>query len=273
MNEGQDIGDCVRSVRAAAEKVDACATFLLVADRCTDDTVARARRAWGVSGLTVAEVDAGSAGRARHLGATLALDELRDDELRHAWIATTDADTTVPESWLRDQLALAAEGFDGVAGTIDLRDWDELAPPARERYLAMLRRARRADGQHADVFAANLGVRASALRDCGGFPDVHVGEDHALWDALVRSGRRVTAPAFVKVVTSARLTGRARGGLADLLASLSVASVGSAPDGRPQSAADRRQLSATKSGSTRWTAGVSWSEASSREWTVAPSSG
>jgi hypothetical protein len=39
------------------------------------------------------------------------------------WLATTDADSRVPGSWLQDQLAFARRGFDAVAGTVRVHDW------------------------------------------------------------------------------------------------------------------------------------------------------
>jgi hypothetical protein len=67
------------------------------------------------------------------------------------------------------------------------------------------------------VYGANLGVRADAYLAVGGFPPVGAGEDAALWRALAAAGLPTASPTSVRVRTSGRLHGRARGGLADLL--------------------------------------------------------
>jgi hypothetical protein len=70
------------------------------------------------------------------------------------------------------------------------------------------------------VYAANLGVRADAWLAAGGFPHVPIGEEHALLTLLRAQGRPVTSSTTIRVRTSARLHGRAHGGLADLLRKL-----------------------------------------------------
>jgi hypothetical protein len=68
------------------------------------------------------------------------------------------------------------------------------------------------------VHGANLGVRADAYLDVGGWRDVRVSEDHCLWNRLIRRGWRLRSPTASVVLTSGRLRGRARGGFADTLA-------------------------------------------------------
>jgi len=63
-------------------------------------------------------------------------------------------------------------------------------------------------------------VRADAFLRVGGYPGVIVGEEHALLARLRHAGHRVLSPTDVRARTSARTTGRARGGLADLLCAL-----------------------------------------------------
>jgi hypothetical protein len=73
---------------------------------------------------------------------------------------------------------------------------------------------------HRHVYGANLGVRADAYLAVGGFPGDGAGEDHGLWTRLRAAGYPVISSAASRVTTSARLRGRAEGGLADLLRSL-----------------------------------------------------
>ena len=62
--------------------------------------------------------------------------------------------------------------------------------------------------------------RADAFLRVGGYPGVVSGEEHALLARLRHAGHRVLCPTDVRARTSARTTGRARGGLADLLCAL-----------------------------------------------------
>jgi len=224
-NEADAIADCLAAVAVASSAIPDSVTVsvTLVADRCTDSTVSRAVGSWsGQGSLRIIEANAGSAGRARDIGFMSADTEAAPD-LRRTWVVTTDADSQVPSDWLESHLAYANSGFDGVAGTIDILDWEALPDCAARSYRRMLAEARTADGQHGDVFGANLGIRASALHAVGGFPDVGYGEDHAVWSALRRYGFRLVAPAALVVRTSGRFAGRAHGGLADLLGRLALA--------------------------------------------------
>ncbi len=128
----------------------------------------------------------------------------------------TDADTIVSRDWALDHLRFAADGVEGVAGMADLDAVDHLSAGARRDYLDLM--AERANGdRHSNVYGANLGVRADAYLDVGGFPVDGVGEDHLLWERLRIAGLRIVQPSALRVTTSARLHGRAAGGLADLL--------------------------------------------------------
>jgi hypothetical protein len=78
-----------------------------------------------------------------------------------------------------------------------------------------------ADG-HRHIHGANLGVSARAYRRAGGFPPLACSEDVALIDLLIAAGVRVTWSAAPRVVTSARIDSRVRGGFGDTLAALAA---------------------------------------------------
>ena len=90
---------------------------------------------------------------------------------------------------------------------------------ALRHYRALVERGMHGD-THRHVYGANLGVRADAYLDVGGFPPDGAGEDHGLWGRLRAAGYTLAQPVGVRVRTSARLHGRADGGLAGLLRSL-----------------------------------------------------
>jgi hypothetical protein len=143
------------------------------------------------------------------------------------WLLSTDADSTVPPSWVVNHLRFAESGSDAVAGTVGLDATGRLDPSVLRRYARVVDAGFETAGSgcgdaggHRHAYAANLGVRASAYLDVGGFPPVASGEDHALLHRLRRAGYWIARPTDLRVRTSARLDGRARGGLADLLGRL-----------------------------------------------------
>jgi hypothetical protein len=80
------------------------------------------------------------------------------------------------------------------------------------------------DRPHPHVHGCNLGVRGDAYLDAGGWPAIHLAEDHGLWDALRARGWRCLSDRWLRVITSGRPAGRARGGFADTLVALGAAS-------------------------------------------------
>jgi hypothetical protein len=136
-------------------------------------------------------------------------------DVRHIWLANTDADTVVPADWLNVQLDLADHGADAVAGIVELDvDADDRL---RQAFGASYRLGR--DGTHRHVHGANLGVRADVYRAVGGWRHLRTGEDHDLWKRLLAAGTCVSATASV-VRTSGRLAGRAPHGFAADLATI-----------------------------------------------------
>ncbi|HEY1611930.1 MAG TPA: glycosyltransferase family A protein [Paraburkholderia sp.] len=206
-NEADRLARCLRAASIAAARHHLHSgepvRIVVVLDACTDGSDAICA-AFDVETI---EISARNVGVARARGAAHLLDA------GAAWLAFTDADSTVAPDWLDEQLAL---GVDAVCGAVDVDDWSEHPSHARDafssRYLA-------ADG-HRHVHGANLGVSASAYRRAGGFEPLECAEDVALVCALLASGARVAWSARPRVVTSGRSIGRVRGGFADTLARL-----------------------------------------------------
>ncbi|WP_369069500.1 glycosyltransferase [Kineococcus terrestris] len=217
-DEERRLPRCLAALERAVALAGTPADVVVVADSCRDRTAAVAAAA----GARVVQVAAGSAGAARAAGVRAALagptappapgthpgtDPGTDPATDPAavWIACTDADSRVPPGWLRHQLLLAAAGADLVRGTVRLA-----RPPAR--WLAAYRAGVGEDG-HPHVHGANLGVRADRYLAAGGFPDLPVGEDVALVEAVAAAGGRVVATTGEPVLTSGRRSGRAPDGL------------------------------------------------------------
>ena len=227
-DEGALIGRCLASLRRALAHPDVAVLdrrVVVVADRCADDTAIVARRALarGLAG-SIVQVGFESAGRARAEGVAIALAAWPGADPATSWLASTDADTCVPANWLARQLDAAARGYAAVAGIIDVDTF------AGHRHRGRMRRLFRAtyeipeDRPHPHVHGCNLGVRADAYLHSGGWPAVHLAEDHALWSAIRSRGWRCLSDRWLRVVTSGRPKGRARGGFADTLVALGAAS-------------------------------------------------
>lgn len=212
-DEEQHVRRCLESVAAAAAAARARHPALavrttLVLDACTDGTAAIAA-SLGVDTVAVA---ARSVGAARRAGVEHARRRTAGRDAARVWVATTDADSVVPASWLLDHARLA-ERHDAVVGRVRpdpaeltpaaLREWERRHPPGG-RY----------------VHGANLGFRLSAYDAVGGFEPVREHEDVRLVAALAAAG--FTLAHDTEVLTSARLVGRTVGGFAGYLATLTA---------------------------------------------------
>jgi glycosyltransferase involved in cell wall biosynthesis len=214
-NEEDRIGDCLAAISTAVRTAGCPAVTCVVADRCTDATAAVARAA---GADVVVNTLPRRIGTLRNIGLRRA-GALLGGVTERIWLLSTDADTVVPPSWVRDHLRHAEAGADAVAGAVDLDDPHALPADVLARYTALVA-SRVAERTHGHAYAANLGVRADAFRQVDGYPAVACGEEHALLGRLRRGGLRVVSPTDVRARTSARTDGRAEGGLADLLRTL-----------------------------------------------------
>jgi glycosyltransferase involved in cell wall biosynthesis len=187
---------------------------IVVLDRCTDGTEEFAR----ASGADCVVSTIGRVGGARRAGVERALavsTERGRTPLDRIWIANTDADSTVPVTWLRHHLHRARSGCDALVGIVSPR-----AEDLTSGELVVWKARHRFGRDHEHVFGANLGVRASAYRSVGGFEDVATAEDVRLVEALDASGAHVHRGQTQPVHTSGRRLGRAPDGFADYMSTL-----------------------------------------------------
>ena len=219
-NEEELLPRCLRSVLAAQALLPAFVTCdIVVAVDCSiDQTRQIARRMLQGRGAVVC-TQVGAVGQARALAAQAALARYRETSSHpwaRCWLANTDADCCVPETWLSDQIALAAENVEAVAGTVDVDTFEEhdaqVADRFRETYLLS------PDGSHGHVHGANLGVRADAYLRAGGWGTLATAEDHDLWSRLTAVTTQRRSPSRLRVLTSGRRVGRAPRGFAEALA-------------------------------------------------------
>ncbi|ASR37217.1 family 2 glycosyl transferase [Prauserella marina] len=218
---GACIGAVVRALRRLPPWIEK--TVCLVADRCSDNTAEAAtaalRGAW--AGTVLRSEHTRSVGNVRALGTRRCLSLLRNADPARTLLLSTDADSLVAPDWALAHLGRANEGHHAVAGVAELLDSGELGARALRRYRGVLDDAAGPEG-HGNVYGANLGVRADAYLAVGGFAPLPTGEDHDLWGRLGLAGFRRCYDRKARVLTSARVTGRAPEGLAALLDRLSA---------------------------------------------------
>jgi glycosyltransferase involved in cell wall biosynthesis len=204
-NEQTLLPACLVALRRAANAVGTAVYLLVVADTCTDQTVATAQ----ACGARVISIRARNVGAARAAGMEELLRLTARADPAAVWLATTDADSVVPHGWLKRQLRYVRQGWDVILGTVAVADW----------------------AGHPHVHGANLGIRASAYLAAGGFRSLRTAEDHALLAAATEAGCSVLQASDITVDTSGRRHARAPDGFSQLLRTLAPL---------PQRPADRR---------------------------------
>lgn len=215
-DEEDHIAECVASIRISlASCLHVSSSWIVVvADSCRDRTADRARAALGDAGEVI-ECAVHSPGTARRLGVEALLRRFPTVHLSQLWIANTDADSRPPPDWLNRQLRFAQHAYAGVAGIVHVEAVDEVAAADFAAMLAHY--VIHDDGSHPHVHGANLGIRADAYLDVGGWSDRALAEDHCLWSRLKARNWPTISSADSVVITSGRLVGRASGGFADSL--------------------------------------------------------
>jgi hypothetical protein len=174
-------------------------------------------------------------GRARQILFDTAYDRFCSIGRADGLILTTDADTRPEPDWIAQTCAEFAKKVSGVAGRI-LLDPEERAtlPTGVERLFLLDVGYRQALEEMRSLYApqpedpfphhhqhcgASLAITATAYAKAGGMPLARSSEDVALYRAVVASGGKFRHSHRVRVSTSARVLGRAEGGLAGALGS------------------------------------------------------
>jgi glycosyltransferase involved in cell wall biosynthesis len=234
-DEEERIVACVASLANQIDVDLASVAVILLLNNCTDGTAERIR-ALGPElpfAVQLREVELpapyANAGWARRLAMEAAAELVNADGL----ILTTDADTQVDCDWVAANQREIARGVDAVAGYVmaDPVELMDLPAAILERgsleweyqQLAAELEAR-ADPQACDPWprhnqncGASAAITARAYRLIGGLPPRPVGEDRALFQSLRRLDGRIRHSLEVQVITSARIDGRALGGLSDAI--------------------------------------------------------
>jgi cellulose synthase/poly-beta-1,6-N-acetylglucosamine synthase-like glycosyltransferase len=211
-NESELLPGCLERLTVAAGAVDVPVRIVVVLDDCTDDS----GRICAQRGIQTFQICARNVGLARATG----FNGLIGHEAwpSSVWLATTDADTLVDPTWIRDQLQLASSGTDVVIGVVRLRH-DGILAERRLAHEAAYARLFAGDDSHRHVHGANLGIRASVYLRAGGFQPLTNHEDRHLVQRLQNlDGVTIVTSRSISVATSSRSHGRCEQGFAATLA-------------------------------------------------------
>lgn len=221
-NEEELLGGALVALEAAVDRVAEniqCHT-VLVYDECRDHS-RQVASAWkrdlpGCEAghwVSEIEIDAGNVGSARRAGCALVLTAAAAANLMtdSIWLATTDADSRVPNDWLTTQIASHEAGADVWAGTVTVRDWTHRTGDTAAAWLRLY------EAESHPVHGASMALNGQTYLDAGEFEPLTSGEDRALLNAASAIGARCHYDRTAPVMTSARSQARAPHGFAAAL--------------------------------------------------------
>jgi hypothetical protein len=209
---------------------------IVVLNNCTDHS-AEVARAEAIlhAGLNVRIVEVDFSDMNAHVGSArrLAMQQAQEVGGPAAVLFSTDADATPAADWIEASLRAIRAGADIVTGHIvgDIKEEKVLGPGFARRAARHLQYAKLIDRlkylvepvshdpwpRHRDHTGASIAVRASVHRAVGGIPALPFREDVAFVASAVAARYRLRHAPDVRVGVSARLDGRARGGMSDCL--------------------------------------------------------
>jgi hypothetical protein len=189
---------------------------VLVLDSCGDASWTIARCWAARRNALVVRRECMSVGVARRFGFSALLARWPEMDLAKTWLATTDADSRVPEDWLTVQVDAYLSGIDLWAGRINVSEESGTVLRWTERYAE----------ERDPIHGANLGFSAARYEELGGFGSLPSGEDRDFYERAVAAGLRIRHDAKAIVVTSSRREGRAPQGFAGVLRSMDQQELG-----------------------------------------------
>jgi glycosyltransferase involved in cell wall biosynthesis len=234
-DEEERIESCLAALAGQVEIDFGDLLVILLLNNCRDGTAERVKALAGELPFAVelreVELPApyANAGWARRLGMEAAAELVAPDGL----ILTTDADTLAEADWVAANRREIEAGVDAVAGYVNADPYELMTlPPAIlergslewEYQQLVAEMVARVDPdphdpwpRHNQNCGASAAITASTYRRIGGLPPKAVGEDRALFEMVRRVDGRIRHSLDVQVVTSARIDGRALGGLSDAI--------------------------------------------------------
>ena len=179
----------------------------VVLDNCCDASSAIAR-CWAARfDSLVIRQECRSVGLARRAGSLALLARWTKKDPAQVWLATTDADSRVPQDWLTVQMEAQSSGADLWAGRVRVAEDSATIRRWTEHYAA----------ERDPIHGASFGFSAAVYLQLGGFHSLRSGEDRDLHDRAVAAGFRIAYDLRAAVTTSSRRIGHAPGGFASVL--------------------------------------------------------
>jgi glucosyl-3-phosphoglycerate synthase len=228
-NEEALVGASLAALAVQEKVPPAQYEVLLVLDRCTDGTEARAIEAADAHPrlrLHFLDGPGLGSGHARRAGMDAACKRLMGLGRPEGLIASTDADTVVAPDWLSVQLAAIGRGAQAIGGRIELDEgslpqavvrWH--AERGRKRHQKILSDPDRlGTAEHWQFSGASLALTAETYAQVGGIEPRATLEDEGLERVLRGQNIPIERLLSVRATTSSRLQGRASQGLAHDLA-------------------------------------------------------
>jgi hypothetical protein len=231
-NEALRIEACLAAMDLAAGCSGALSTVVMVlVNNSDDDTAGRARRTIMRNCTVIVEqvtLSPAHAGMAR----SAALDRAMNALPAGGVLLTTDADSEVAPDWIAANLAEIDAGADAVAGVVAFNAAARATLPAFSTDRALEWRLADLHARlgtlldplthdpwpnHIWAWGASLAVTTAAYRAVGGMPAIPLAEDRAFAALLEAHDMRLRHSHAPVVFTSARQSGRAPGGFADLI--------------------------------------------------------
>ena len=221
---------------------------VLVLNNCTDNSRAVIERiAPKLPDISLHLVEVRFAPEQAHVGSArrLAMDRAFALAPKNSVLLSTDADAVPRYDWVEANLRAIASGADLVGGHIvgDKHEEALLGPRFVRRAMRHLYYAKLVDRlaslvvplpedpwpRHSDHTGASLAVRSEVYAAVGGMPALPFREDITFVGSACRAGYRLRHPLDVQVTVSARLDGRAIGGMSDCLKAWMAAEESGAP--------------------------------------------
>jgi Glycosyl transferase family 2 len=221
---------------------------VLVLNNCNDESCEVASRiAQSLPRLALHVIEVQFPTDNAHVGSArkLAMDTAFALAPKNSALISTDADAIPREDWVEANIRAIAGGADLVGGHIVGNKQEEalLGPGFVRRAMRHLHYAGLVDRltflldpvphdpwpRHFDHTGASLAVRGEVYAAVGGIPARRFREDVAFVESVCRAGYRLRHPLDVRVTVSARLDGRAAGGMSDCLKSWLAAENGGLP--------------------------------------------
>ena len=233
-NEATRIASCLASL-ATQNATESCGVLVFV-NGTSDATIRRAVAHGRRHQQPLCVIDAQlprerrDAGTARCVAMQLALSCIDGEQ---GCVFTTDADSMAPPGWLATYRGLLSQGYDAVAGVAAIApdDANDMPRSLKRRELLEQRYAACLDAlechidpiphdpwpRHYHASGANLAMSKRCLTALGKLAWPAVGEDRFVVAQAEAHGMRVRHDVSCQVLTSGRIFGRARGGMADTM--------------------------------------------------------